>query len=312
MAEKKTTALDFHRYLTERSDTLQGWCRESTGITSASLMRFAELQYRQDEKLQNPKTWPSIYISLITAAQLGLEPAGPLGEAHIVTFFSKKLGAHEASLMPGYRGIIKLILQSGHVKSIRSHVVYERDTFSIRQGTAPHIEHEIYLEADRGKPIGAYSIARLSDGSDDFEWVPWADVAKIKAKAADTPAWREWEAQMARKVAIKRHANQLPLSPVARQAIEIDHATSSGDYAAARRVIDVEIIDELPTPEKQPRGAALASKLRSSREPARAPAVATTADEDEGAEWSGDACPACGAPVEQPGPCHACASEATA
>lgn len=233
--KKKTSLEQFQEFFLERSDQLQAVCRPD-GPDATTLIRAAERQIMRDAKLQKA-TWQSILDALISAGKLGLDPSGALGEAHIEARYNSKAKITEASLMPGYKGIIKLILQSGHVTSIRSHVAYQNDECEVYEGSDPRVYHKLCL-GDRGDPIGVYSIAKLSSGNDpDPEWMPWSDVEKIRSKSGGSNAWRDWPGEMARKTVIKRHSKQLPLSPLAVQAIEIDHAASAGDWDSARQIM---------------------------------------------------------------------------
>lgn len=232
-------AEQFATFMAERADKLAEWTRTET-LTAGDLIRLSQLTFRRDHRLQDPRVWPSIYLALVTAAQLGLEPDGPLKEGHITAWWDKRLGHNVAAFMPGYRGLIKLVRQSGAVKRIRSHVAYSGDEFWVEEGSTPRIHHRLQFDPERrGEPIAVYSIAYLADGEEDPEVAHWSEVEKARDQArkgqkggGDTPAWAQWGDQMARKFVIKRHCNQLPMSPVARMAIDVDHAVSRADYAS--------------------------------------------------------------------------------
>lgn len=295
--ETKTKPLtEMAEFLTGQSDRLAHFTEPHN---AQRLIRLALVATRQDVtgKLLN-SSWTTVLTSLITAARWGLEPATAAGvpaDCYLVPWWDKRKKTHLVGLMPSYRGLTKLVCQSGEVKRIRSHVVYESDRFEIHQGSEPRIDHVLAL-ADRGHPVGVYAIARMSDGADEYEWVPWSDVEKAKSCAKGAaPAWAAWPDQMARKVAIKRICNQLPMAPIAREAIAVDHAVADSDYEKMRQVIDVDgdgqVVDvggaDVP---RETRSSGLADKIRRSREPE----VDVELDPDEADPPEPEFCGKCG------------------
>src|ERR1044071_1232901 len=93
-------------------------------IKPETLIRLAIFECSQNEYLRRcqPET---IYGSLILAAQLGLEPSGIRGEAYLVPFKGR------CTLIPGWRGLVKLALRSKAVKRLNSYAVYENDKFKL-------------------------------------------------------------------------------------------------------------------------------------------------------------------------------------
>ena len=60
-------------------------------------------------------TPPSFLGAMMTAAQLGVEPNTPLGQAYLIPYWSKKVGANECQFQLGYKGLIDLAYRSGDV-----------------------------------------------------------------------------------------------------------------------------------------------------------------------------------------------------
>lgn len=219
---------EFDRWLHGKADQLAKWCVNGS-ITPDALIRFALITFRREPKFHPKEVWPSIYLALLTAAQLGLEPSGPLGEGWIVPRYDKKLRMPIAQWQTGYRGYITLMVRSGTAKRVRAFSVFEADEFRIRQGSDPGVIHQIFTgpAEDRGEVIGAYAVAWLPSGEQEYEWVPRVDIDKAREMAAEhSGAWEGWFDQMARRLPIKRLANQLPVSPRLRQAIAIENAES--------------------------------------------------------------------------------------
>lgn len=69
---------------------------------------------------------PQSFIgSMLTAAQLGLEPNTPLGQAYLIPYGNK------CEFQLGYKGLLELAHRSGELKTLEAHVVYENDEFNI-------------------------------------------------------------------------------------------------------------------------------------------------------------------------------------
>jgi len=273
MATKKNEAIEkkpngphpsvqVKHWLSQRSDTLAEWCTES--IDPVTLIRVGTRLVAQEPKFQDPRTWPSLYMALITAAQLGLEPEGPRGEAYLIPYWDKNLGCECVQLMPGYRGLMRLVTNSPIVKSIRSQVVHENDEFSmdLMDPDSPSSNyHRVKVGTERGPAVGVYSRVTYTDGTHDCEYANWNEVEKARSSAkGKSPAWDKWPEQMARKFIIKRHSNQLPLEEPAALAVAIDNIASDDAAADARAIIDADhqIVD---APEKPKLESGLAGKL---------------------------------------------------
>src|SRR5688572_3665138 len=126
-------------------------------IKPETLIRLAIFEFSQNEYLRRC-TPESIYGSLILSAQLGLEPSGIRGEAYLVPFKGK------CTLIPGWRGLVKLALRSKAVKSLYSHIVYEADEFRVWLGSEPRVEHRPSFDGQRGNVIAAYAVALMEHG----------------------------------------------------------------------------------------------------------------------------------------------------
>ena len=72
----------------------------------------------------NPKlgqTTPQSFLAaMMTAAQLGMEPNTPLGQAYLIPFYNNKTHCSECQFQLGYKGLIDLAYRSGEVSIIRS------------------------------------------------------------------------------------------------------------------------------------------------------------------------------------------------
>ena len=105
----------------------------------------------------------SVLNAVMQAAQLGLEPGGPLGDAYLVPYKT------ECQLIVGYRGLVALARRSGQIISIEAHVVHEKDRFVCKYGLDAVLVHEPDWSADPGPVIAVYAVARLKDGGVQYE-----------------------------------------------------------------------------------------------------------------------------------------------
>lgn len=154
----------------------------------------------------------SLLSACVRAAESGLLPDGR--EAALVTFKDRD-GTPQAVFMPMVGGILKLVRNSGELKSISSQIVYEKDSFkySISE-SGEHLSHEPQIFADRGEPVGVYAIAILKDGGVYIEVMTRAQIDSVKSvsRGKNGPWSGPFATEMWRKTAIKRLAKRLPLS----------------------------------------------------------------------------------------------------
>lgn len=203
---------------------------------------------------RNPKllecTPLSVVSSLMTSAQLGLEPVGPLGQAYLVPYWNGQTRVNEAQLQIGYRGLIELARRSGAISSLEAHVVYERDAFELVYGLASDIVHKPCLDGDPGQLRAVYAVARFKDGSVQFEVMTRAQVETIKARSQNGKnskgPWATDYDEMARKTVVKRLCKYLPLSVEMADAIQIDNAAEEGQILDSFLEAEISEIDEAP------------------------------------------------------------------
>lgn len=178
-------------------------------------------------------TFDSLVISVMEAAQVGIEPTGSLSRGWLVPFSDK--GITKAQLIIGWMGLIDLAKDSGEVAKITARVVYEGDEFIVEQGTVDRITHvPHYQTEDPTKITHAYMVATMKDGTTVHEVMTKAQIDAVRAiaKAKNGPAWTNNYAEMARKTVVRRGVKYLHLTPKARQAIERDDEREFGDFSA--------------------------------------------------------------------------------
>jgi recombination protein RecT len=182
------------------------------------------------ELSRNPKLLQCSQESLIGAmmqcTQFGLEPGGPLGLAHLVPYQNKYTNSYECQFQFGYRGLVKLIRNSGELRKITAHVVYEKDIFDFEYGLNERLEYKPYLGKDRGLATCAYAHAVMKDGTNEFIVLTLEELNKVEnsAKSKSGP-WKDWKPEMQKKTCIKRLSKLMDLSTEVQTAIGQDETT---------------------------------------------------------------------------------------
>lgn len=160
---------------------------------------------------------PSAFLSaMLDAARLGLEP----GTEQFYLTPRKVRGRLEILGIIGYQGLIELMYRAGSVTSVIAEVVREKDSYRYKRGRDEVPEHD-YLpfsgEKERGKIVGAYAYARMTNGAvSRVVELNREDIEKIKkeSQGADSQysPWVKWEEQMWLKSTIRRLSVWVPTS----------------------------------------------------------------------------------------------------
>lgn len=173
----------------------------------------------------------SLFASCIKCAADGLIPDGR--EAALVKF------GNAVQYMPMFTGIQKRVRNSGEIASIQAHVIYENDEFVWEQGVSGGVVHKPRFPGDRGKPIGAYAIAKFKDGSDPqievMDYAAIERVRKVSRSGAGGP-WATWWDEMARKTVFRRLAKWLPLDAEADDLLRRDDEAGAPTVEEPRNV----------------------------------------------------------------------------
>ena len=165
----------------------------------------------------NPKlascTKASFLGAMMNAAQLGLEPNTPLGQAYILPYMNK--GVLEAQFQLGYKGLIDLAYRSGEVEVVQAHIVYENDKFECSYGLEPKLTHTP-ADKDRGEPVKVYAVFKTKSGGYGFEVMSMEDVRihaskYSKAYGSSFSPWKTNFEEMAKKTVLKKVLKYAPL-----------------------------------------------------------------------------------------------------
>lgn len=229
MAQLPAQVNQFGKALTADTNMkrLRNMIPQGAGVTAEQIASVVMSQVRQNPDLVTKCNQDSLMAACYDVAKSGLIPDGILGQAYIVPFKG------QAQFIPGYRGLITLAMNSGMVSEIWAREVRQGDHFVVHEGTKHEIEHHVdYSKSrrQRGEIIAVYAVAHLKHGGKVFEIMPADEVEEIRQQApgANSPAWRNHWAEMAKKTVLRRLAKWLPQS-VQRYTQMEEHFESTGE-----------------------------------------------------------------------------------
>lgn len=169
----------------------------------------------------------SFLAALMCAAQLGLEPNTPLGQAYLIPYRNK--GVLECQFQIGFKGMIDLIYRNENVQTIQAHCVHENDEFMYAFGLNPKLEHIPAVDetGSRGEVTHVYALYKLTNGGYGFEVMSKSDIDRhaekySKSFASDFSPWRTDYESMAKKTVIKKLLKYAPLKTDVIRAVNTD------------------------------------------------------------------------------------------
>ena len=202
-------------------------------------------------------TRESLTLSIMRAAELGLEPGGLLGEGYLVPYNCKVKGENgqerwemQCQFIPGYRGLIVLARRSGEIANIFAEAVYKGDKFEVELGLNPKLSHVPDFDSesrDKDENITfTYAVARFKDESFQFVVLSRKQIEKLRArsKAATSGPWVTDYEEMAKKTAIRRLSKYLPLSVELAKALKYQEAAESGEFVTLDGVAELPVGDD--------------------------------------------------------------------
>lgn len=181
-------------------------------VKALKLMMSALMRASDDAKVRECEP-NSIVRAVIQAALCGADLLAGLGEGYLVPYFNKDLGVKECQFMPGYRLGQRNINEATGLRVVAD-VVCAKDHWRYSQVPLV-VEHTPSEEADRGPMLRSYAVLLGDDGRVMFcqiataKDIEQAKLASRKGRDQDSPAWRNWEDRMWRKVAIMRLAKEV-------------------------------------------------------------------------------------------------------
>ena len=177
----------------------------------------------------------SIAAAIKYCCQLGLEPGYGNGTPDVYLIPYNK----DLQTQLSYRGELNLAMRDGKFKQLYSDVVYASDTFKAwNNKDGQHFDHEMGELGGRTDDniVAVYASAITSDGSSYFEIMTKDEIDALEAKtrkgSTQTPAWKNWWTQMARKTLVRRVVKNLPQSSAQALAESLDNQANTIDVIA--------------------------------------------------------------------------------
>lgn len=175
---------------------------------------------------------PASFVgAMLTAAQLGLEPNTPLGQAYLIPYRNGRTGKTECQFQVGYKGMIDLANRSGEIRVIDAHIVYENDDFECEFGLDPKLRHKPFL-GDRGKAMWVYAMYKTVNGGFAFEVMSVDECmahGKKYSKAFNSSPWQTAPEEMMKKTVLKKVLKYAPLRSDFVRGAEADEKISMFD-----------------------------------------------------------------------------------
>lgn len=191
-------------------------------ITPERFTRMVFTALSSTPKLQQC-TPQSFLGAMMQAAQLGLEPNTPIGQAYLIPY------GNVCQFQLGYAGLINLAYRSGDIKDIQAHEVCENDEFEYELGLEPKLKH-IPAKSNRGPVTMYYAVWHTKTGGYGFEVMSKDDVlefAQKKSKSFHNGPWQTDFDAMAKKTVLKRALKYAPIATDFVKAVATDETIKS-------------------------------------------------------------------------------------
>lgn len=215
-----------------------------------------------------PECTPKSFLAaMMSAAQLGLEPNTPLGQAYLIPFKNK--GVLEVQFQVGYKGLIDLAYRSGEVDIIQAQAVHENDVWECEFGIEPKLKH-IPADTNRGEVVRYYAMFRTKTGGYGFEVMSVDDIKAHAQKYSQSfnSSFSPWKTNfdaMAKKTVLKQCLKYAPMKSDFVKAIASDetikHELSEDMYSVTDETVyedaieaEAEVIEEVETDEVKDSG----------------------------------------------------------
>lgn len=203
-------------------------------LTAERFSRMVSTAITKNSKLA--ECTPQSFIgAMLTAAQLGLEPNTPLGQAYLIPY------GNTCQFQIGYKGLLELAFRSGDIKTLEARCVYENDEFSIEYGLNPNLVHKPCFR-DKGELIGVYAVYHTNNSGYAFEFMSKEEIDSHKNKFSktanknDSPWKVDYEA-MAKKTVIKKLLKYAPLKTEFIRAVSEDEQSKTIEFTEENEIL---------------------------------------------------------------------------
>ncbi len=208
-------------------------------ITPERFTRMALSALNTTPKLQECSQM-SFLGALMNAAQLGLEPNTPLGQAYLIPYKNK--GKLECQFQVGYKGLLDLAYRNPQIQTIQAQCVYENDEFEYELGLEPNLVHKPAI-GDRGALVLVYALWKSNNGGFGFEVMSKTDIDAHARKFSQSfgssfSPWKTNYEEMAKKTVIKRCLKYAPVKSDFVRAMTNDETIKSDISVDMSEVLD--------------------------------------------------------------------------
>ena len=224
-------------------------------ITPERFTRMALSTLNNNVKLREcaPVTF---LAAMMNAAQLGLEPNTPLGQAYLIPY--RNHGKMECQFQIGYKGLIDLVYRNPNIQTVQAQCVYENDTFEYELGLEPKLVHKPAL-TDRGSLILVYALWKAENGGYGFEVMSKEDIdahARRYSQSYNSSSspWKSNFEEMAKKTVIKKCSQYAPLRSDILRAVSADETIKSSISVDMSEVAPDEVAGEYEEMDSVPEG----------------------------------------------------------
>ena len=227
-----------------------------TVLTPERYTRMVMTALSTNPQLQ--KCTPESFLgAVMQAAQLGVEPNTPLGQAYLIPYRNK--GRLECQFQLGYKGLLDLAYRSGEISIVDAQAVHENDFFEYEYGLEPKLKFKPQLN-DRGPVIAYYAMFKTRNGGYNFLVMSKEDVIAHKdqySKAAGS-GYSPWSTNfdsMAKKTVLKQALKYAPLKSDFVKEVATDGTVKTNiqpNMVDAENEIEMEPINVTPVAEEQP------------------------------------------------------------
>ncbi len=193
--------------------------------------------------MQNPDLMNAepriLWREVVKSVQLGLLLDPMLGEGFLIMVWDGKLQSKQPQFRAGWKGILKLVRQSGDGKEIYAHEVCRNDPFKAYMGTDKKLIHEPDIFKGRGEVVGYYAVIKSAAGGVDFEIMQKKDAERIRDEKSDgykafkagkikSNPWDSDFDEMAKKTILLKLLKRASKSPDVQNLISHEEASDFG------------------------------------------------------------------------------------
>lgn len=242
------------------------------GMMAEQLARIAFSACQRNAALLDC-TKQSLALAVINCAELGIKP-NLIGEAYLVPY------GKTATLIPGYKGLMKLARNSGMVTGFQVGVVREGDTFEYQRGTDKFLKH-VEAGDNEDAEITHFWAGATVDGVFEFEVMTKKQVDKVRSasRAGNSGPWKDHYEEMGKKTVIRRLCKLLPAdSDKLHKAVALDERADAG-LPQANDLVDLGVAEEV-NPNDTGAGAKAKKALGIAKTPVEAPPARPSAEFD--------------------------------